>query len=194
MQTLSLTEAARALLKRNMAGTQILVNDENREAYRELARAGLMEPLHTPLGRESAYRMTQEGMDFGTDLVGWDAQIHHHLLSMIVERLRISLGEVQGVKLRMPGNLPRRGRRADHGGMVLEAMEGSLDAREYISEIHPGKIADMRIGGKKCLHRSRPRRNHSLPGGSGDSGFGDRLGGRVTACPIRPSGTRLARA
>jgi hypothetical protein len=47
-----------------MTGTQILVDDENREAYRELARAGLMMPLHTPLGRETAYRMTQEGVDF----------------------------------------------------------------------------------------------------------------------------------
>jgi hypothetical protein len=69
MQTLSLSEAAMDLLKRNMIGTQILVDDDNREAYRELARAGLMVPLHTPLGRESAYRMTQEGVEFGCGLV-----------------------------------------------------------------------------------------------------------------------------
>jgi hypothetical protein len=70
MQTIALTKAAVDLLKLNMAGAQILVNDENREAYRELARAGLMEPLHTPLGHESAYRMTQEGVEFGRALVG----------------------------------------------------------------------------------------------------------------------------
>jgi hypothetical protein len=64
METITLSEAALDLLKRNMTGTQILVDDENREAYRELARAGLMMPLHTPLGRETAYRMTQEGVDF----------------------------------------------------------------------------------------------------------------------------------
>jgi hypothetical protein len=69
METITLSEPAMDLLKRNMAGTQILVDDENREAYRELARAGLMIPLHTPLGRESAYRMTQEGVDFGCALV-----------------------------------------------------------------------------------------------------------------------------
>jgi hypothetical protein len=63
METITLSEAALDLLKRNMTGTQILVDDENREAYRDLARAGLMTPLHTPLGRESAYRMTQEGVD-----------------------------------------------------------------------------------------------------------------------------------
>ena len=71
MQTVTLSEAALDLLKRNMSGTQILVNDENREAYRELARAGLMIPLHTfAYGRESAYRMTEEGVDFGCGLVG----------------------------------------------------------------------------------------------------------------------------
>jgi hypothetical protein len=70
MQTISLSETALALLKQNLGGMQILVNDENREDYRELARAGLMIPLHTPLGRESAYRMTQEGMDFGCALMG----------------------------------------------------------------------------------------------------------------------------
>ncbi len=64
METITLSEAALDLLKRNMTATQILVDDENREAYRELARAGLMMPLHAPLGRESAYRMTQEGVDF----------------------------------------------------------------------------------------------------------------------------------
>ena len=65
MQTIALSEAALDLLRRNMQGQQILVDDENREAYRELARAGLMIPLHTPLGRESAFRMTQDGADWG---------------------------------------------------------------------------------------------------------------------------------
>lgn len=69
MQTITLSEAALALLKENMSGVQILVDDENREAYRELALAGLMIPLHTfAYGRESAYRMTQEGVDFGCAL------------------------------------------------------------------------------------------------------------------------------
>jgi hypothetical protein len=70
MQTIALTEAAASLLKRNMAGAQILVNAENREAYHELARAGLMEARHTPLGQESAYRMTQEGVHLGCALAG----------------------------------------------------------------------------------------------------------------------------
>jgi hypothetical protein len=65
MQTIALSEAALDLLRRNMTGQQIRVDYENRELYRELARAGLMIPLHTPLGRESAFRMTQDGVDFG---------------------------------------------------------------------------------------------------------------------------------
>jgi hypothetical protein len=40
------------------------VDDSSRGADRYLAAAGLMIPLHTPLGRESAYRMTQEGVDY----------------------------------------------------------------------------------------------------------------------------------
>jgi hypothetical protein len=63
MQTLALSDVALALLRRNLSGSQILVNDENREAYRELARAGLMVPLHTfAHGDESAYRLTEAGV------------------------------------------------------------------------------------------------------------------------------------
>ncbi len=71
METLILSEPALDLLRENMTGQQILVTDENREAYRELARAGLMIPLHTfAHGRESAYRITQEGVDYAASLAG----------------------------------------------------------------------------------------------------------------------------
>jgi hypothetical protein len=67
--TITLSEAAADLLKRNLSGPQILVNDENRAAYRELARAGLMIPLHTfAHGDEGAYRLTEAGMNFGCSL------------------------------------------------------------------------------------------------------------------------------
>jgi hypothetical protein len=59
-----LSAAALALLRHHVATNDNRVNDENREVYRELSRAGLMIPLHTPLGRESAYRITQEGVDY----------------------------------------------------------------------------------------------------------------------------------
>jgi hypothetical protein len=66
MPTITLTSEALALLKQNLTGPQVLVSDENREAYRELARAGLMIPLHTfAHGDESAYRLTEAGVDFG---------------------------------------------------------------------------------------------------------------------------------
>jgi hypothetical protein len=71
MQTITLSEAALDLLRRNMSGPQILFDDENREAYRELARVGLMDPLHTfAHGDESAYRLTKEGAEFGRGLIG----------------------------------------------------------------------------------------------------------------------------
>ncbi len=69
METVTLSKLALDLLRQNVSGKQILVNDENRECYRELARAGLMIPLHTfAHGRESAYRMTQEGVDYALAL------------------------------------------------------------------------------------------------------------------------------
>ena len=46
MLTITLSEGARDLLKRNMSGPQILVDDKNREAYREPARGGSPYPVH----------------------------------------------------------------------------------------------------------------------------------------------------
>ena len=62
MQTIELTKEARSLLLACYSGAHIKVDDGNRDAYRELAESGLMIPLHTPLGRESAYRMTEAGV------------------------------------------------------------------------------------------------------------------------------------
>jgi hypothetical protein len=73
MEAITLTDAALDLLKRNMSGPQIRVDDENREAYRELSRAGLMYPLHTfAHGDEGSYRLTMDGADFGRGLVGME--------------------------------------------------------------------------------------------------------------------------
>jgi hypothetical protein len=62
MQTIELTMEARSLLLACFSGAHVRVDDGNRAAYRELAEAGLMIPLHTPLGRDSAYRMTEAGV------------------------------------------------------------------------------------------------------------------------------------
>ncbi len=70
MPTIALSETAVALLRACYSGAYILVDHDNRAAYRELADAGLMTPLHTPFGRESAYRMTQEGVDFCCAMTG----------------------------------------------------------------------------------------------------------------------------
>ena len=60
MQTTNLSESATALLRRRLAGERVEVTDETRPAYRELAEAGMMIPLHTFLGgNESAYRLTE---------------------------------------------------------------------------------------------------------------------------------------
>jgi hypothetical protein len=59
-----LSVAALKLLRHYLATEDNRVDDFSRETYRELAAAGLMIPLHTPLGRESAYRMTQKEVDY----------------------------------------------------------------------------------------------------------------------------------
>ncbi len=60
MPTMMLSDAALALLRLNLTGPQVPVTPDNHEAYRELAAAGLMEPLHTfAHGRDSAYRLTE---------------------------------------------------------------------------------------------------------------------------------------
>ncbi len=63
METIHLSEAAKALLHRRFVRERIEVTDETRPAYRELAEAGLMIPLHTMTGGdESAYRLTEKAV------------------------------------------------------------------------------------------------------------------------------------
>jgi hypothetical protein len=69
MQTTTLSEAALAVLSLHLKRDNIRIDDSNREAHRELARAGLMEPIHTfALGRDSRYRFTSEGRDMAKAL------------------------------------------------------------------------------------------------------------------------------
>jgi hypothetical protein len=65
MQTINLSEAALALLRRRLAGERVEITDETRPLYRELVEATLMVPLHTMTGGdESAYRLTESGVTF----------------------------------------------------------------------------------------------------------------------------------
>jgi hypothetical protein len=69
MQTITLSEAALAVLRLHVEHDNIRIDDSNREAHRELAGAGLMEAVHTfALGRESRYRFTREGREMANSL------------------------------------------------------------------------------------------------------------------------------
>jgi len=69
MSTITLSEAALALLRRHGGQAELPVNDSNRELHRELARAGLMVAVHTfSGGREQFYRFTREGWNFARAL------------------------------------------------------------------------------------------------------------------------------
>ena len=62
MQTITLSAEALALLKLHVTQERVMVDDANREAHRELARAGIMYPFSGfASGPESHYRFTKEG-------------------------------------------------------------------------------------------------------------------------------------
>ena len=62
MSPITLSVEALALLRRRLTQGDRRVDDSNREAYRELARAGIMYPVSGySTGPESHYRFTAEG-------------------------------------------------------------------------------------------------------------------------------------
>ena len=62
MPTITLSEAAVALLRQHAEHDGVPLTDENREAHRELAAAGLLVVGHDFLaGREAFYRLTKIG-------------------------------------------------------------------------------------------------------------------------------------
>jgi hypothetical protein len=69
---LTLSEAALSLFRLHVARHgQIDVDDSTRPLYRELAAYGLMRAVNTYAGgRESAYRVTKEGFERKTELLG----------------------------------------------------------------------------------------------------------------------------
>jgi hypothetical protein len=64
MPSVKLSKEARNLVRRRASREHIEVTPDNLEAYRELARAGVMVPVSTFIGGpESLFRSTQEGWD-----------------------------------------------------------------------------------------------------------------------------------
>lgn len=56
-RAIALSRSARTLLRRRLAGEDVEVTDKTSPAYRELERAGLMEPFSAPA---SHFRPTRE--------------------------------------------------------------------------------------------------------------------------------------
>ena len=68
--TITLSESALELLRLHFADMRPRVDDANREAYRELGRAGFMEPLHSfTWGQEANYRLTKAGADLRSVII-----------------------------------------------------------------------------------------------------------------------------
>ena len=67
-----LSESALALFRLHVARHgQVAVDDTTRPIYRELAKAGLMRAVNTYAGgTESAYRVTKEGFEHKSELLG----------------------------------------------------------------------------------------------------------------------------
>jgi hypothetical protein len=59
-----LSEAARDILRRRFSGQRVEVDPDSRDAYRELAAAGLAEPVSGFIsGPEANFRLTKEACD-----------------------------------------------------------------------------------------------------------------------------------
>ena len=70
MQTIALSESALALFRLHLEHRRTLDLDRNREAYRELARAGLMVAGNSFAGGdESVYHATRMGFDRKAELL-----------------------------------------------------------------------------------------------------------------------------
>ncbi len=69
MSTLILSESALAVLRLRLSGRRVEVTDDNCDAYKVLAATGLAEPIHTPRGRDSQYRLTLLAMERKTELL-----------------------------------------------------------------------------------------------------------------------------
>ena len=70
----TLSEDALRLLRLHFGDDGPRVDEDNRDAYRELGRAGLMEPLHSfAWGRESNYRLTRAAVERKAEFLIEDA-------------------------------------------------------------------------------------------------------------------------
>ena len=75
METKTLSDKALALLRYRLATKDNRVNDSNREAYRELVRAGIMFAVSGfASGPEASFRFTDEGWARRREFIGSDAR------------------------------------------------------------------------------------------------------------------------
>jgi hypothetical protein len=71
MPAIALSESALAQMRLHMEQDGIRVDDDNREAYRELARAGIMYPVSTFVrGPEAYFRFTDFGWEQRFEIIG----------------------------------------------------------------------------------------------------------------------------
>jgi hypothetical protein len=67
METVALSEAAMMLLRTCLEARRVVVTAENRETYREIARAGIMYPVSGFVhGEEAIYRFSDDGWQWIT--------------------------------------------------------------------------------------------------------------------------------
>jgi hypothetical protein len=87
------------------------------------------------------------------DLFLRDAEGVHPAFHEVFEDVGVRVGELAGVRHRVGGNLPRRGRCADHGGRFLEeAAESTLEAIEESG--HAGSFGGAGGGSRRSVaHR-----------------------------------------
>ena len=71
-----------------------------------------------------------------SDLQRVDAEFHHPVLNMVVQRLGIPLGEIPGVRRRIVPHRPLGWRRADHAGLAAEEIGDAAEGVHAASLSH----------------------------------------------------------
>src|SRR5277367_2329180 len=99
MQTVKLSESAVFTLRNEIRGYRMPVTDRRLAAYRELAAAGIMEPVP---GSESEYRFTEAGMEHREEILEREQDRTRAVRASGQRPLRIGQGAVAAPSGRRP--------------------------------------------------------------------------------------------
>jgi hypothetical protein len=155
MQTINLSDDARNLLLRRIAGERVAVAPDNLESYRELATSGLMEPTSGYKREpESWFCLTVEGGRIGCALAAakYLPQLSDHALRLLQSHLA-AIGQRNGGTSGMPTDETREAYRELARAGLMDVCSTFARGPESLY-----RISDEAYNRRKelsAIHRSR---------------------------------------